>query len=379
AQSQPPLMTAEPVTVPETPSWPTTTLGNAPPQGTQPQTVTQTQRSLPWRWIWSGVAALGLLVGVPAVWSGVVRRDASPIASEPTPVQTVSLVRALEGHTRPIRTMLLVNGDTLISGSEDKTIRIWNLQQGTTEQTLEGHTSVVLALALSTDQQTLYSAGSDQSIIFWDIASGQPQKTLRPAHESPINTLALSPDGKVLASGSADGVVKLWNAETGELIEQLRQEGPLVNTLLFNRNGESLIAGGAALDVWNLKTQEEMSFETNQDLINRLAISPDNQTVISADVDKTVRFWDLATGELIGTATEHSRSVNDVVVGSNSLTFVTASADGTLAVWDMDSKQPIERLQGFDSDVYRYIEGPSGQIVTTGGTDNTIKVWQPAP
>ncbi|MBD0267868.1 MAG: hypothetical protein ICV77_06185, partial [Cyanobacteria bacterium Co-bin8] len=376
AQSQPPPIMVEPVTVPEMPSWPTTTLGNSS-EATQPQTTTQIEQPLQKRWIWSGVAILALLIGVPAVWSGVLRsRDTTPSASQPAPVQTVSLARTLGEHTGPIKALLLVNGNTLISGGVDRKILIWNLNQETPARILEGHKSVINTLALSTDQQTLYSAGADQDILIWDIASGQLKQTLPSAHDSPINALAISPDGKILASGSADGMVKLWDAETGELIEQLREQGPLVNTLLFNRNGESLIAGGAALETWNLQTQEETEFQASQNFVNSLATSPDNQVLISASADKTVRFWDLATGDLVDTVTAHDRSVNDVVVSSNSLTFVTASADGTLVVWDMDSRQPIERLQGFDSDIYRYVEGPSQQVITTGGTDNTVKVWQ---
>lgn len=373
--AQPAQVSAEALPLPAL-SWPTTTLEPAPP--TQAQSG-QTQHQLgpaptrlPWRWVLPGVVLLGLL-GAPVAWWGW-QRSQQPTALTPAPSAQVVSLKQLAGHTGPVRA-LLIDGNTVISGSGDKTIRIWDLQQSKTLQTLIGHRSMINALALSTDQLTLFSAGSDQDILLWDLATGKVKQTIAAAHSSPINTLTLSPDGKLLASGSADGEVKVWDAKTGDLAAQLSSQDSVINTLIFSRDGRYLFGGGQALQRWELETQQDQLFFNDNNFINDLATSPDNQVLISVAADKTVRFWDLATGDPLGTGIGHESSVNDVVISADGLTFVTAGADGTLCIWDMNSRKLVERLVGFGSDIYRYGEAPAGQIVTAGGKDYTVKVF----
>lgn len=371
------LISAEAGPLPALPAWPTTTLEpahltQAQSEQTQHQAGPASARPL-WRWGLLGAALVGLLVGAPVLWWEWQRsQESTAIASAPS-AQVVSL-KQLAGHTGPVRA-LLINGNTVISGSGDKTIRIWDLQQSRTLQTLIGHRSMINTLALSTDQLTLFSAGSDQDILIWDLATGKVKQTIAAAHSSPINTLTLSPDGKLLASGSADGEVKVWDAKTGELAAQLNSQDSVINTLIFSRDGRYLFGGGQALQRWELDTQQEKLFFNDNNFINDLATSPDNQVLISVAADKTVRFWDLATGDPLGTGIGHASSVNDVVISADGLTFVTAGADGTLCIWDMNSRKLVERLEGFGSDIYRYGEAPAGQIVTAGGKDYTVKVF----
>lgn len=363
--------------LPEAAHWPTTTL--EPPQAllTQQQNQTVVRKPLPWRWILPGLAALGLLVGTPALWwAGARLRDPSaPAAAQRVPTKTVTLVRKLD-HDGPIRAILLGEGQTLISGGEDRQIRIWNLGQAAQPKVLRGHTGGVNTLALSPDQQTLYSAGADQSIRFWDVTSGAEKKTLPAAHDSPINMLALSPNGKILASADSEGVVKLWNAETGDSLGPLESQDSLVNRLVFARNGKFLVGAGQALQLWDLQTRAVKRLFESPGFIDAIAISGDNQVLISAGNDKTTRFWDAKTGAQLDVAVGHTQTINDLVFSANSLTFASASADGTVGIWDMNSRKMVGRLEGFDSDIYRYLEGPAGQIITTGGTDNTVKIWQ---
>jgi WD40 repeat protein len=98
---------------------------------------------------------------------------------------------------------------TLITGSRDNTIKLFDIPQMTERRTLNGHTGWVRTLAVTPDGKVLISAGDDQTIKFWDLATGRVFRTLK-GHTGGIRTVTLSPDGTKLASASWDRTVKLW-------------------------------------------------------------------------------------------------------------------------------------------------------------------------
>ncbi|MBE9057399.1 serine/threonine-protein kinase [Sphaerospermopsis sp. LEGE 08334] len=103
------------------------------------------------------------------------------------------------------------NGQTLISGSDDKTIKIWNLPTRKLKSTLTGHSSSITYLALTPDARTLVSASWDDTIKIWNLPTGKLKSTLT-GHSEKVRTLAISPDGNTLVSGSDDNI-KIWRLE----------------------------------------------------------------------------------------------------------------------------------------------------------------------
>ena len=117
------------------------------------------------------------------------------------------------------------DGQTLASGGEDKTVRLWNPISGQCLKTLQGHTARVRSVAWSPNGQTLASGGEDQTVRLWNPNSGQCLKTLQ-GHTRQVQSVVWSPDGQILASGSADETIKLWDLETGECLKALRADRP---------------------------------------------------------------------------------------------------------------------------------------------------------
>lgn len=104
------------------------------------------------------------------------------------------------------------NGQTLISGSDDKTIKIWNLPTRKLKSTLTGHSSSITYLALTPDARTLVSASWDDTIKIWNLPTGKLKSTLT-GHSEKVRSLAISPDGRTLVSGSDDNTIKIWRLE----------------------------------------------------------------------------------------------------------------------------------------------------------------------
>ena len=185
------------------------------------------------------------------------------------------------------------DGQTLASGSDDHTIKLWNLSNGELLRTLTGHSGSVLSVAISPDGQTLASGSKDEKIKLWNLSNGELLRTLTD-HSYYVRSVAISPDGQTLASGSGDQTIKLWNLSNGELLRTLTDHSSSVSSV---------------------------------------AISPDGQTLASGSSDQTIKLWNLSNGELLRTLTGHSGWVRSVAISPDGQTLASGSFDQTVKIW----------------------------------------------
>jgi serine/threonine protein kinase len=137
--------------------------------------------------------------------------DAGRISPISSPNSQISLKTTLTGHSGGVYSVAISpDGQTLASGSADKTIKIWNLSTGQEIRTLTGHSDPVRSVAFSPDGQTLASGSFDKTIKIWNLSTGQEIRTLT-GHSNWVNSVAFSRDGQTLASGSYDKTIKIWN------------------------------------------------------------------------------------------------------------------------------------------------------------------------
>jgi serine/threonine protein kinase len=351
-------------------------------------------------WLLAGLT--GLVLAVPLAWYALNRDGAAPpengnsLTTSAREDLTVTLTSMLSGHQSEIKDlMLLGDGNTLITASADRTIRIWDLDAGTLRQTLDQHTNVVKALAVTTDQSTLISTGDDRTIRFWSLPEGKPLGQIDNAHNVPINTLEVSNNNKLLVSADGDGSIKLWNLVDGNgslNLPAMRQEGPFVvlkaesgvNDLLFTRDDNSLVSGSKSLQVWDVDALEKAAANAlpqptaligHTSFINRLAISEDDQTLVSASVDKSVGLWDMTSKISKATLQKHANHVNTLWIKGQEVW--SADRDKIILVWDLNTGTLVQKITGFDTDIWRLAIRPDGQIITVGGTEPyNIRVWQ---
>ena len=177
-------------------------------------------------------------------------------------------VNTLKGHESSVNSVgFSPDGKQLASGSEDKTIKIWDVTTGKILNTLpseryanKGHQSSVRSVGFSPDGQQLASGSRDKTIKIWNVTTGKVLNTLpseryaNKGHEGYVNSVGFSPDGKQLASGSGDKTIKIWDVTTGKVLNTLQGHKSWVFSAGFSPDGKKLASGSEdkTIILWDL-------------------------------------------------------------------------------------------------------------------------------
>ena len=125
-------------------------------------------------------------------------------------------LRTLNGHSsRVLSASFSPDGNTIVSASDDQTLKVWDAKTGEELRTLNGHSSSVLSASFSPDGNTIVSASDDQTLKVWDAKTGEELRTLN-GHSSRVWSASFSPDGNTIVSASDDQTLKVWKVETFE-------------------------------------------------------------------------------------------------------------------------------------------------------------------
>jgi WD40 repeat protein len=147
----------------------------------------------------------------------------------------------------------------VISGSWDKTIKIWDVVTGTEKFTLEGHSDSVEAIALTPDGKTVISGSWDKTIKIWDVVTGTEKFTLE-GHSDSVEAIAVTPDAKTLISRSGDNTIKIWDIATAKEIATFTGESPITCRLVAS-DGVTIVAGERSGRLHFLRLQGKVTDE----------------------------------------------------------------------------------------------------------------------
>lgn len=281
---------------------------------------------------------------------------------------------------------------TLIAGSWDGTMKLWDFTNGEllhtlTEQT--GGSHGVVSLAVSPNGQTLARGNADGTIDIWrlwQLGTAELHQGVEPrqrfkltGHTSVVASLDITADGLTLASGSRDRTIKLWNLQTGELQQTLTGHQKRVISVVFSSDRQFLASGSedCTIKLWPLNDGSEIGELTGHlGAVYAVAISPDSRTLVSSSWDRTIKIWDLSSRQELKSLTGHGLPCTAVAISRNGKTLATGSHDTTIKLWDLATGELAATLTEHTKAVNSVIFSPDGNTLASGSSDRTVKLWR---
>ena len=254
--------------------------------------------------------------------------------------------RDMPHHEGVLRALAVTpDGKRIVSGGDDRTVRVWDMKSGRLHHVLYGHSESVRAVAVTPDGRHIVSGGTYDVVRVWDLKSGQflhsiaGQGAFRAVH-----TVAVSADGRRVAWAGAGNAVQVWDLANGRLEHRLKSQDQVVRFVVLTPDGKYLLSCGDAgiVQIWGLSSgQLERCLNGKSHPVFSIAVTPDGNRIVSGGSDNSVRVWDLASGRLERTLWGHTDVVDTLAVTGDGNRVISGGHDKKVLMWDLSTGQEV--------------------------------------
>ena len=309
------------------------------------------------------------------------------------------------------------DGRNLLSVSDDRALRLWDVETQRMLSEWVGHQGWVTCVAVHPSGHYVLTGSSDANLVWWCLADGSA--SVWHGHIRTITAVVLSPNGEMAASSSEDGVIKLWDVASGELLTTLRGHEGVINDLHWQGNrlysagadfrigvweaagaksrllgwlqghqrpvlsvravpdALHVVSGGAdrTLGMWSTEDAHPTAIH-HAGSVRAMAFSPDGDWLASGSRDQTVWVRDTTLGQRVLRLVGHTGAVQGVAFSTGSTPeLLSISTDGTARLWDLASGESIARLEAHEEPISTCAWSQDGLSFFTCGRDSVTRVW----
>jgi WD40 repeat protein len=306
------------------------------------------------------------------------------------------------------------DGQTLLTGGTDQTVRRWDLAKGVEQTCFRGHTDVVWALTLAPDGRSFASASWDRTVKVWDFGGSRVSARFK---QVVGYSVSFSADSRLMAFAGS-GRVCVWDHANGKLALDLRLPGVNDTVAVLSPDGRALAAAGSTNVVYLVHPQVDGSLRMlpgHKLNVSSLAFSPNGRTLASGSEDSSIVLWDPETGQKRASLAGHTHVPGALVFTPDGRTLFSGTANEQIS-WDLATgtpRQTIDRmasrialspdgtvlahkvrtnngvvlrdprtdrelafLSGHKDGVYNLAFAPDGKTLATASWDGTTKLWR---
>lgn len=265
-------------------------------------------------------------------------------------------------------------GKWLVAAGDDHALRVVQLRDGQTLQTLKGHSDWVQAVATIEESRLVFSCSNDGTLRSWSESNGWSSKIV---HQSDVALMAIAIDSanEIVACLGFGHEIWIYSIHDGKLLTTLRSECSDQRAVAFSSDGRQLAAGGrdGSVRVWDWKSDRQpLEQQLHRDRIRSLSFSDDDSGILSIGEDRHFIKYQPSTGKvLLDRKITSGRLLS--MASINTEMIAIAGSDNTIRIVEIVSGTEINRLVGHDGSVAVMV--CCGDHLISGSFDTTIRVW----
>jgi len=270
------------------------------------------------------------------------------------------------------------DGKLIATGSQDKTVKIWDVERRTLVTTLNAATGAVWTVAFTPDSQHLVTSGRGGT-RFWSYGDWRFETNY------PGRMASLAQRGTLMALSEASpfywweepGPVSLWDYSTGRKLLDLPKPGRAV---ALSADGNTLAIGDrpSGIHLWDVGGGKFTRTLITPDSVLSMSFSPDATRFLALGGVDNLQFWNLSSDTFPRKVASHSMAVWTAVFSPDGRTIATASSDQTIRLADVETLALKQTLRGHEHEVWCLAFSPDGKLIASGGKDQRVMLWSVA-
>ncbi|BBM88046.1 protein kinase domain-containing protein [Candidatus Uabimicrobium amorphum] len=282
-----------------------------------------------------------------------------------------------------VQSLQYTKDDQMLIIALENNIQLWDIATGAPVEILTGHTDFVTDIAYSPDGKKLLSGSKDKTLRLWTIPA-QPQITLRRGYKNQkIHDIAYHPQGKLFTTLSHDHI-HIWNHKDSRPIRVKKRRNAKMSKVVFSYNGEEIASASedGKIILWDSGSLDPLySFATQSKHITQIQYNSDASILASSSVDTSINLWSIerATSKIrhkkIMQFDAHLAKVNSITFHPNDQILASASEDNTIRLWDTKNNEQLKVISRHKAAVNFVVFSASGEFLASASDDRTIRIW----